>query len=742
MGDEAIVLYCHAGCDTAEILAAKGLTFADLYQSNDRATQPRSPRRSPVTIADVVAAKHLPERLLVDSGWQNERRGIRIPYRNVGGQISPRTHIRRALEKPDSGPKFTWDGPGGCSLSPYGEWRLGEARQQRRVIITEGETDTITCWHAGLAALGIPGASTVRTALRPDHLQDIDHAVISKDADAGGDAFVKTVYETATSAAVPKITVLDMPAGCKDLNDWYRRCGSVEAFTKEFLVAIATAPAYVPNQAPVGGEETASAPRLATILDDAPAEMSRPLCIVNGHALAASWVHLDQGDDDEQHLVVVRDDGVLFCDVPLQVGSKSLAELGASVHLPQPVHDRYRWSGAGVNRYAAGERPHPVDVYRRVVRVIDHHVRFEKSLGGQPEMCELVAAYVLHTYFLEASNVASYIWYQGERGAGKTQALKTTTSLGFLGMQLLGGSTTPTLRDLSDYGALIGLDDAENVSKPDFDEDKRALFLSGNTRGSHITVKELSGPKKGAWTTRHVNIFSPRVFDSIRAPDAVMASRCIQIPMCRTAVNLPDPADVQQWPVLRERIRDDLWALALANLVTVRGIDVEIVQHTDLCGRTLQPWRGVLTIARWLDAQGVDGLFERMTALSARYQLEREDLEGDDPVRLAIHCLGDMQAAHGNGVVVFQTSELTQRMNAMARQRDLAEEGKEFTTPHKVGRMLGRLRFPRPPNLPGPRRWQMTREDLDTLASAHGVHALQSAAIVPSDNGAPQVFEL
>jgi len=253
MGDKGIVLHCKAGCDNAAILAAKGLKFSDLFTEPPQTSSPRK-QTAPLTIADVAVAKGLPEAVLIELGWQNERRGIRIPYRDAAGQMSRRIHIRRALEKSAGGPKFTWDGPGTDGLTPYGEWKLGEARRVKRLVIAEGETDTITCWHAGLPALGVPGASSVGTTVRADHLRDIEHVVIAQDADEAGHDFVRAVHAIVTSVGIPKVTVLSMPDGVKDLNDWYRRCGSVETFRRAFGEAVKNAPLYVPTDQPSGTE--------------------------------------------------------------------------------------------------------------------------------------------------------------------------------------------------------------------------------------------------------------------------------------------------------------------------------------------------------------------------------------------------------------------------------------------------------------------------------------------------------
>src|SRR4030095_11148697 len=97
--------------------------------------------------------------------------------------------------------------------------------------------------------------------------------------------------------------------------------------------------------------------------------------------------------------------------------------------------------------------------------------------------------------------------------------------------------------------------------------EKRELLLAVNRRGSTIPVKE-SAPN-GIWRTRYVNTFCPRLFSAIRLPDTVLASRTIVVPLIRTPDREKanaDPLDYALWPHNRDALKDDLWALVLANL--------------------------------------------------------------------------------------------------------------------------------------------------------------------------------
>ncbi|HEX9592447.1 MAG TPA: bifunctional DNA primase/polymerase, partial [bacterium] len=459
------------------------------------------------------------------------------------------------------------------------------------------------------------------------------------------------------------------------------------------------------------GSRTASLDSVE-ILDAAPASLTRPLCLVGGHAYAATWLHMEHlirtsedkagntvthdppRKETRQNLVVVRDDGKLFTNERLP-DSEPLAALKLTVHLEEIPQPSALWSGKGVKRYMKGERPAPADVFKRVVAVVDRFMDFDRSLAPQRTMAEMVACYILATYILEALNVAGYLWPRGEPGSGKTHLLRTACSLAYLGTVILAGGSFASLRDLADYGATLAFDDAEKLDAKTADPDKRALLLAGNRRGVTVPMKEPDGPKK--WKTRHVNTYCHRMFSATRLPDSVLGSRSIVIPLVRSAhpdKATVDPLDPEAWPLDRRTLVDDLWALGLTHLRQLKKYDATAAARAHLKGRVLDPWRGILAVALWLqETYGEAGLFERMEALSRAYQKERSELEVSDATRLLIRALLAIFARSDASRLEVTPKELAQEVNRLARDEDLADEGESWTDHQRVGKLLSRLRL-------------------------------------------------
>jgi hypothetical protein len=488
------------------------------------------------------------------------------------------------------------------------------------------------------------------------------------------------------------------------------------------------------------------APCQIEVLDSAPACLRRPLALIDGRTYAAIWVYVKvtrtefldkQGDvvrlpqpevTTEQRLFIVRDDGVVFGEG----ARKSFAELGLEIRLPEIPPQAKLWTAPSVKKYVAGARPDPPEIFRQLVSVVNRFIDFDRSLGSQQTMCELVACYILATWFLDAFTVIGYLWPNGERGSGKTQLLTVIAELAYLGHVILAGGSYASLRDLADYGATLCFDDAENVMDlKRGDPDKRALLLAGNRRGSTIPVKE---PVNGReWRTRHVQTFCPRLFSAIRLPDPVLASRTIIVPLIRTADRdkaNADPLEYRLWPVPRTQLVNDLWALALHYCSIMPAYDAQVGQTSTLLGRNLEPWRAILAVAHWLTDCGVDNLAGRIEAVSQGYQTQRPDLEPADLTALTIRALLHYSVSSVSSMKkgspedaenCFETATITEIAKQLAQDEELGFEAEQISS-RRIGRVFGRMRLKAQPRSGsgGKRQWRLSKGELRRWLLSYG----------------------
>jgi hypothetical protein len=231
------LINCHKGCKTKDILAAVGLEMSDLFYeprehgnaakrsptannqaarnstSKARAGESGSARESresmPVydpnglTLEKFSEAKQLPVEFLTKQGVRKEvnidgEPHLVFEYCLANDDLAPRHRIRLSMGKkvPDdpegrSYEKFRWSGnKSDGEIVPCGLWLLPEPekRADKDLWLVEGESDALTLWHYGYAALGIPGNSNMK-CLAADHVEGLQRAIVVIEDDDGGDAF-------------------------------------------------------------------------------------------------------------------------------------------------------------------------------------------------------------------------------------------------------------------------------------------------------------------------------------------------------------------------------------------------------------------------------------------------------------------------------------------------------------------------------------------------------------------------
>lgn len=495
--------------------------------------------------------------------------------------------------------------------------------------------------------------------------------------------------------------------------------------------------------------QTQPAPPVVEMLDTPPLTLRRPLSLAEGRAYAATWIHtkttvtesLDRDgniikhnppiETTSQRLFIVRDDGTIFGEG----GDAPMDDLGLDVRLLEIPATEKLWSARSVKAFRQGQRPDIPTTFNRVVDCVDRFIDFNRSLADQRTMGEMVACYVMGTWFLDAFNVAGNLWPNGEKGSGKTQLLITVAKLSYLGQVILASASFAALRDMANYGAFLAFDDAENLSDPKrTDPDKRTLLLAGNRRGNTVAIKVM-GPDKN-WITEHVDTYSPRAFSAIRLPDATLASRTIVVPLIRTPDRYranADPSDDAAWPHDRRKLVDELWALALANLNKLPPYEARINQEATLTGRNLEPWRALLSVALWLDENGVPGLWHRMEKLSRDYQTERQDMESGDLTVLVIRALcrragcdvsdlndvSDVNTEGGRWNM--QTSQITESAKRIAEEQELDIDIESITS-RRIGRAMGKMRFKQKREAgKGTKGWTVTAEELQGWVVSQGL---------------------
>jgi putative DNA primase/helicase len=175
-----------------------------------------------ITVDELAAAKGFdadflrgPRVGLYDTGG-----GVAIPYWSDADADEPVVKLRTALAARDGS---RW--AKGVSPRAYGEWRLDEARRQRRLLVVEGESDCWASWAGGFAALGLPGAGMAE-CLEERHLDCVDVVYVAHEPDQAGGRFVAGVVDQLAACNFRGVArELHMPAGTKDVCQLFQQAG-------------------------------------------------------------------------------------------------------------------------------------------------------------------------------------------------------------------------------------------------------------------------------------------------------------------------------------------------------------------------------------------------------------------------------------------------------------------------------------------------------------------------------------
>jgi DNA-binding transcriptional ArsR family regulator len=233
--DGMLLWHCHAGCsqeavrEALERLAGVQPATARPIAPRRNRQQPATAQAQPLTLAEYARAKGLDAEKLRAWGLTDlQGGGIEIPYRNTDGETACMRY-RLALEGEN---RFRWRQ--GDAPILYGLWRWSEWQDTDALYLCEGETDTLTLWHADLPALGIPGAGVWKAAWWRE-VEGFARIVVIPDNDTAGAGLVQRLAETCPESIQERVQVLQLPEGVKDANELWQQ---VDADPERFKEAL------------------------------------------------------------------------------------------------------------------------------------------------------------------------------------------------------------------------------------------------------------------------------------------------------------------------------------------------------------------------------------------------------------------------------------------------------------------------------------------------------------------------
>jgi hypothetical protein len=508
---------------------------------------------------------------------------------------------------------------------------LEEVKMGETIFVVEGEKDVDTARALGLCATTNPGGAGKWRKDHSESLQGASQVVFIPDNDEAGFDHVDAVARS-LSSIVDEIRIVELPDldDKQDLTDWVDQGGDV-------IQLIDLVDAARPFEEHANDEYQ--------IIDAVPERLKRPLAIVNGRSYLFSRVPVGNSVGTTHAEVVVDEDDTVYGSVPM-TGARKLGDLPFEIDMPCDINPSRFISPMGLRKLAAGEEVDPGEVFERIVESVKAFIDLDRSIASETTMARLVALMVMQTYFLGAFAKIGYGWIQGPIGSGKSSLLQFMTKIAYLGQFLTASSTHASLRDLAAAGAVLGIDDCNSLTDPRLRPEIHSLLLSGNSRGAMTTLKVAKG--NNGWQTVWIPAFGFRFFTATVAPDPVLASRSIQIPLVPTNDFKKagrDPETMDDWPHDPKTISDDLWILGVRHLTAVEFAYSRTISSA-LLGRAFDPWRPLLAVATYLDVacpNQYQGLFDEIHDLAVNYQESRQDFAVDDPPRILVKALWSLR---------------------------------------------------------------------------------------------------
>ena len=223
------------------------------------------------------------------------------------------------------------------------------------------------------------------------------------------------------------------------------------------------------------------------------------------------------------------------------------------------------------------------EVGDRVVANLRDYVVFEDG-----RLYDVVASYIVMTYFYDVFTAVPFLWLHGPPGSGKTRANITITYMCRRGLFVADPSDATLYRMVESLAPTLGIDESVLTEKG------KRILAAGYKKGAVVPRAE---PTKGGIVLKFFEATAPRVFSFESPPtEDYLLQRCILTNMLRAKPRRfqdPQPNEFKE-------VREALYYLRLTGLPQVleaRGRALQLLEDSGVWGREAEIWAPVLTAA-------------------------------------------------------------------------------------------------------------------------------------------------
>ncbi len=359
---------------------------------------------------------------------------------------------------------------------------------------------------------------------------------------------------------------------------------------------------------------------------------------------------------------------------------------------------------------AGGAAPEPGLVFENVRERFAYYLDFAPDAA--PGTTAPLALWTMLIYAYPAWDAVPYLYVAGPMGSGKLRVLDVLLRLAFRPFASSNVSAPTVFRTLHASGGVMLFDEAERLKQSTPEQQEiQSVLLAGYRRGGCASRLEAVGD---TFKPVQFAVYGPKALACIAGLPPALASRCIPIPMFRSAGDSPkSKRRMDEDPAAWQAVRDARHALALEH----GACRVELSSRTKVVpsgigGRHYELWQPLLALAAWLQECGRDGLLVLMQAHAVASVASAKDDAVPEADETLLELLAERVRAHN--------PPTTRELLDSAKLRD--DAGFRLWNPKTVANRLKNYGIPVPDKTNGERRYRdATPAQLLQIQQRYGV---------------------
>lgn len=348
--------------------------------------------------------------------------------------------------------------------------------------------------------------------------------------------------------------------------------------------------------------------------------------------------------------------------------------------------EQSRWAFEDINDWSDNPKSLTIEQMYKVIRnEFEYYVDYSNDT-----YYDLLACFVIYTYFYPLFYNAPVIQFWGEMRTGKTKSLSLLDVMVLNPINSANISSASVFRLIEARRATILFDESEDLMTSDRSREIRNMLLAGTGKSGETYRQEKA--TDDTYKTQVFKVFSPKVIAHISGIDMpALLSRVIRVGTVASKNKDKQNRCVEPEDTKWQKIRNQLYRLCLCRYQEVIEAR-DNLNNQELIGRTLYIWQGIITIAKLADKKVHDRLVE--LAKQNKDELESEIEEyNDEPQKLVEHILNtfdlELQSYYSPDALFARLSQyfdLSSKRDMGFKLGKLGIRSKTLTVDGKFGR--------------------------------------------------------